>query len=95
MRSQPEPGVSRTQLDDGSVLFTFGGSTNAAESGAAPQVTMDTLPQQPVHLTKNVLQGMKVVQLRNLAKERGTKASNFGKLRKDELIDLLLNESDV
>lgn len=95
--AQPEPTIKH--LDDGSILFTF--DDRSASNGAAPAINPETIapPQATAtspetttmeNLTEDVLRSMKVVELRNLAKERGTKISNFGKLRKDELIELLL-----
>lgn len=87
IRSHPEPNVSRKQLDDGSILFTFGDPEQASNGHV---VVPEAVQAPSAQLTKEELQAMKVVDLRNLAKEQGTTA--FAKLRKDELIDLLLKQ---
>lgn len=97
VRSQPEPNVSRKQLDDGSILFTFGVMNGASATKDVAPATSTGIAAEPLTedaatgpLTEDELRAMKVVDLRNLAKQRGV--SSFAKLRKDELIDLLLTQ---
>ncbi len=75
--------IKQTNLHDGSVLYTFGDAPPAAAESPVHHNSTSSLPD------KDTLMAMKLTDLRALAKERNTRG--IAKLRKEELIDVLLS----
>lgn len=83
--------INRTELGDGSILYTFGDTPPTAQHAAehveqAHQQHDTALPDEAT------LRSMTVAELRALAKTRNAKAA---KLRKEELIGLLLGNEEL